>query len=117
MTFKQKLEESEAIKKADAEAAESERTSKAAELVSIANRLEEHLSDQQPSEVGLQLSRRGTRAELKSTEFAILIDAGFKEYKAVVVSGHPPQPVRGSRQKLATLDDVDAYVLGILQQD
>jgi hypothetical protein len=117
MTFKKKIDDSEATRKADAEAAESERAGKAAELVAIADRLEKHLSEQQPSEVGLELSRRGTRLELKSIEFAILINAGFKEYDAIVVSGHPPQPARGSRQKLATLDDVDAYVLGVLQQD
>jgi len=117
MTFKQEIEKAEAAQAATAEAAEIERNNKSAELQTIADKLEQHLSDEDPSGVGLRLAREGSRMTLKSKDYTIVIDAGFQEYNAFVTSnGVPPQIARGSPRRLSTLPDVSAYVLDILQR-
>jgi hypothetical protein len=115
MTFKMQIEQANAAKATAAENAAEQRTNKAEELAAIADRLETHLIEQKPAEVGLEMQRSGSRVRLKSTDYTIVIDAGFEEYTGTVLGGSPPQTIRGSRQRMATLDDVDAYIVAILQ--
>jgi hypothetical protein len=67
--------------------------------------------------VGLNFEREGMRMKLKSRDYTIIIDPGFREYTGMVLVGFPPQKARGSRRGLNTLEDVDAYILGILQSN
>ena len=100
---------------AAAAAAEQERKAKLAELGIIADKLEKHLISKNPSEVGLNFERDGACMKLKSRDYTIIIEAGFREYTGMVFIGFPPQIARGPKRGLSNLEDVDAYVLGILQ--
>jgi hypothetical protein len=116
MTFRQEIEKAAAARAATAEAAENERNKKSAELQAIADKLEQHLADEDPAGVGLQLAREGSRMMLKSKDYTIVIDAAFQEYKAFVTSnGVSSEMARGSPRRLSTLPDVSAYVRDILQ--
>ena len=117
MTFKKQMEEAEAARAATAAAAEQEKKAKLAELGIIADRLEKHLISQNPSEVGLNFEREGARMKLKSRDYTIIIDPGFREYTGMVSIGFPPEIAKGSKRGLKTLEDVDAYVLGIVQSN
>jgi hypothetical protein len=99
-----------------AAAAAEERRAKLAGLGIIADKLEKHLISKKPSDVGLNFERDGARMKLKSRDYTIIIDPGFREYTGMVFIGFPPQIARGSKRGLSTLEDVDAYVLGILQR-
>jgi len=117
MTFRQEIEKAEAARAATAEAAENERNKKSAELQAIADKLEQHLSNEDPAGVDLRLAREGSRIMLKSQDYTIVIDAGFQEYHAFVTSnGVSPEIARGSPRRLSTLPDVSAYVLDILRK-
>lgn len=115
MTFKERIDEAKAAKRDFAEAARIERIEKADELKAIADRLEQHLIAQAPAEVGLQMQREDGKISLQSADYVIVVEAGFTEYTAAVLVGEPRQAVLGSQHRLATLDDVDAYILGIVQ--
>jgi hypothetical protein len=73
------------------------------------------LVSKKPSEVGLNFEREGARMKLKSRDYTIIIDPGFREYTGMVVIGFPPQIAQGSKRGLSTLEDVDAYIREILQ--
>jgi hypothetical protein len=75
-----------------------------AELGIIADKLEKHLISKKPSEVGLNFEREGARMKLKSRDYTIIIDPGFREYTGMVVIGFPPQIARGSKRGLSTLE-------------
>jgi hypothetical protein len=117
VTFKKQMEAAEAARVATATEVEKERAAKLADLATIADKLEKHLISQNPSEVGLNFEREGMRMKLKSRDYTIIIDPGFREYTGMVLVGFPPQTARGSRRGLNTLEDVDAYILGIVQSN
>jgi hypothetical protein len=109
MTFREEIEKAAAAQAATAEAAEIERSKKSAELQVIADKLEQHLSDEDPAGVDMQLTRDGSRMMLKSKDYTIVIDAGFQQYNAFVTSnGVSPEIARGSPRRLSTLPDVSA---------
>ena len=118
MTFRKQIEEAKAKSDAEKVAAEEERNAKNLELKGIADKLEAHLIENKPDEVGLSFEREGARMKLKSREYTIVIDPGFREYIGMVLQGgFPPQIARGSRRGLNTLEDVDAYITGIVQNN
>jgi hypothetical protein len=115
VTFKKQMEAADAARVAAATEAEKERVAKLADLATIADKLEKHLISQNPSEVGLNFEREGMRTKLQSRDYKIMIDPGFREYTGTVLVGFPAQTALGSRRGLNTLEDVDAYILGIVQ--
>ena len=117
MTYKKQMEAAEAARVAASTEVEKETAAKLADLATIADKLEKHLISQNPSEVGLNFEREGMRMKLKSRDYTIIIDPGFREYTGLVLVGCPPQTARGSRRGLTTLEDVDAYILGIVQSN
>jgi hypothetical protein len=117
MTFKKQIEEAEAASATAAADKERERNARLADLETISDKLERHLISQNPSEVGLELKRDKARMSLKSRDYTIIIDAGFEEYTGMVVVGYPPKIAQGSRQKLSTLDLVNAYILRIVRDN
>jgi len=118
MTFKKQIEEAKAERDAEKVAAEEERNAKKLELKGIADKLEAHLIANKPDEIGLSFEREGARMKLKSQEYTIVIDPAFREYTGMVfLGGFPPQIAKGSKRRLNTLEDVDAYITGIVQNN
>jgi uncharacterized protein (DUF4415 family) len=123
MSYKEELEKRRTAQDADKERKRSETQARVAEMVSRATELRQHI-EAEGHDIGLVVKQQQARINVKHPKSpdTIRIDADIEGYN--VATEAPPKPrgmpaptvVRGSEKRLATLKEIDEYVLEYLER-